>query len=169
MNDKLKELEANADNANLSGEYTRFLEFDLGDEHYAVPLLSIREVIPVPETTHLPNAPVHFVGIMNLRGQIISVIDLRKRLNIKPKEENSEESVVIVDFADISIGLVVDSINKVLNFPLSEVSEIPEISAHTNAKYIQGVYRGEDHLSILLDLANILNINEIKNITNKAA
>lgn len=66
----------------------RYLQFDLGNESYAVPLSTVKEVIPVPETTPLPNSPTHYVGIMNLRGQIISVIDLRKRLKSPPKRRD---------------------------------------------------------------------------------
>ena len=63
----------------------RYLQFDLGNESYAIALLNVKEVIPVPETTPLPNAPTYYIGIMNLRGQIISIVDLRKRLKINKK------------------------------------------------------------------------------------
>lgn len=145
-------------------ETNKYLEFDLGIESYAVHLLAIREVIPLPETTPLPNAPSYFVGIMNLRGQIISIIDLRKKLKIKPKEENDQDAVVIVDIEGVSVGLIVDSINKVLNFSLSEITDVPEIKNQTNAKYIQGVFRGEEKLTILLELKNVLDIEEIKRV-----
>ena len=103
----------------------RYLQFDLGNESYAIALLNVKEVIPVPETTPLPNAPTYYIGIMNLRGQIISIVDLRKRLKIN-KKEDAEEAVIIVDFAGVSIGLVVDSINYVLNVATSEITEVPE-------------------------------------------
>lgn len=150
-------------------ETNRYLEFNLGPEHYAVPLLDVKEVIPIPETTLLPNGPAYFIGIMNLRGQIVSVIDLRKKIGIKNKAENSEEAVIITSFEDISIGLIVDSINKVLNIPLKEIKEIPEVQSQVNAKYILGVFQNEDRLSILLDLKSILNIDEIKKLSKKAA
>lgn len=147
----------------------RFLEFDLGNEAYAVPLLSIKEVITVPETTPLPNSPSYFLGIMNLRGQIISVVDLRKKLKISSKSEGLEESVVIVDFEGVSIGLIVDSINRVINFAISELIEVPEVQSQVNAQYINGVYKGEKKLTIILDLEKILNIEEIKSVSKKAA
>ncbi len=147
----------------------RFLEFDLGKESYAIPLLSVREVIPTPETTVLPNGPAHMVGIMNLRGQIISVIDLRNKLKIKPRENNKEQAVLIVDMEGVSIGLVVDSINKVLSIATDELAEVPEIKSQVNATYIQGVYKGAERLTIILDIMNILNINEIKKLMAKAS
>jgi purine-binding chemotaxis protein CheW len=147
----------------------RYLQFDLGVESYAIHLLSVKEVIPRPDTTPLPNSPSFYLGIMNLRGQIISIVDLRKKLNIDPKKEDVEEAVVIIEFEGVGIGVVVDSINRVLNIATSSVSEVPEVSTQINAKYIEGVYQGEESLTILLDLASVLNIKEIKNMQNKAA
>lgn len=148
---------------------SRFIEFDLGIESYAIPLLSIKEVIPVPETTPLPNSPSYFIGIMNLRGQIISVVDLRNKLKIKAKEKNAEEVVLIVDIEGISIGLVVDSINKVLTVPLDQIVEVPEVKSQVNAQYIRGVFRGNEKLTIMLDIEGILSIKEIKKLNEKAA
>jgi purine-binding chemotaxis protein CheW len=146
----------------------RYLQFDLGQETYAAQLLSVKEVIPVPETTPLPNSPSHYVGIMNLRGQIISIIDLRKKLKITPKEEGIEEAVIIVEIDGVGIGVVVDSINKVLNINLASVSEVPEVSSQINAKYIEGVFQGEDKLTVLLDLKSVLNIDEINKLQKAA-
>ena len=148
--------------------YERYLQFDLGSESYAFELLSVKEVIPPPETTPLPNSPKFYIGIMNLRGQIISVLDLRRKLNITPKEER-EEAVVIVEIDGIGIGLVVDSINRVLNISSKSVVEVPEVGSQINAKYIEGVHKGEDALTVLLDLGSVLNIHEIRKLQGKAA
>ena len=145
-----------------NGDVHRFLEFSLGTEDYAIPLLSVREVISVPETTPIPKAPPNFLGIMNLRGQVISVVDLRTKLKIKAKEENQEESVIIVDINGMNLGIVVDSINKVLAFNTNEINEVPEIDTQVNADYIQGVYRKEDTLTVLLDVAKVLDLSDMK-------
>lgn len=152
-----------------NGETHRFLEFSLGTEDYAIPLLSVREVISVPETTPIPKAPPHFLGIMNLRGQVISVVDLRTKLKIKAKENNQEESVIIVDINGMNLGIVVDSINKVLAFGLNEVNEVPEIETQVSADYIQGVYRKEDALTVLLDVAKVLDLSDLKALQLKKA
>lgn len=147
----------------------RYLQFDLGNERYAIALLNVKEVIPLPETTPLPDSPSYYIGIMNLRGQIISIMDFRKKLNIKPKEDKEEEAVIIVEFEGVGIGLVVDSINRVLTVGASEVAEVPEIKFQVNAQYVQGVYKGDKNLTILLDLERALNISEIKGLRAKAA
>ena len=99
---------------------------------------------------------------MNLRGQVISVVDLRTKLKIKGKENNAEESVIIVDINGMNLGIVVDSINKVLAFTDEEVNEVPEIETQVNAEYIQGVYRKEDSLTVLLDVAKVLDLKDKK-------
>ena len=151
-----------------SHELHRFLEFSLGDEDYAIPLLSVREVISVPETTPIPKAPTHFLGIMNLRGQVISVVDLRTKLKIKKKEDNAEESVIIVDINGMNLGIVVDSINKVLAFSVDEVNDVPEIESQVNAEYIEGVYRKEGSLTVLLNVAKILDLKDMGAVKSAA-
>ena len=153
-----------------NAELSRFIEFSLGREDYAIPLLMVREVISVPETTPIPKSPNHFLGIMNLRGQVISVIDLRKKLKVEAKQDK-EEAVIIVDIGGLNIGVVVDSFNRVLAFSSEEVSEMPEVENQINTHYIYGVYKKEHSLTVLLDLAKVLDIKDIEAIrpTKKAA
>jgi purine-binding chemotaxis protein CheW len=138
----------------------RYLEFCIGSQDYAIPLLMVREVISVPETTPIPKAPPHFVGIMNLRGQVISVVDMRKKLKIVAKAEK-EEAVIIVDIGGLNIGVVVDSINKVLAFSQDEVCEMPEVDQQINTQYIIGVFKKESSLTVLLDIAKVLDLHDM--------
>ncbi len=147
----------------------RYLEFCLGTEEYAIPLLMVREVISVPETTPIPKSPPHFLGIMNLRGQVISVVDMRKKLKIEAKSV-LEEAVIIVDIGGINIGVVVDSINKVLAFSMEEICEMPEVENQINTQYILGVFKKEHTLTILLDIARVLDMHDMNAIhANKEA
>lgn len=148
-----------------TGELSRFIEFSLGTEDYAVPLLMVREVISVPDTTPIPKAPPHFLGIMNLRGQVISVVDLRKKLKVDPKKDK-EEAVIIVDIGTMNIGVVVDSINKVLAFSHEDVCDMPEIDSQINTQFIQGVYKKENSLTVLLDLAKVLDLKDFEAINS---
>ncbi len=147
-----------------SAELSRFIEFSLGSEDYAIPLLMVREVISVPETTPIPKSPSHFLGIMNLRGQVISVVDLRKKLKIEAKQDK-EEAVIIVDIGGMNIGVVVDSINKVLAFSSEEVSDMPEVENQLNTQYIYGVYKKENSLTVLLDIAKVLDLKDLEAIS----
>ena len=150
----------------------RFIEFSLGEEDYAVPLLMVREVISIPETTPIPKAPKHFVGLMNLRGQVISVVDLRVKLSIQPKELSSDSAVIIIDFNGMNIGIIVDTINKVLAFSHEEIQEMPELETQVRSDYILGVYKKEQGLTVLLDVAKSLDVkdyNILNNLNRNAA
>jgi purine-binding chemotaxis protein CheW len=117
--------------------------------------LSVKEVIALPDTTPIPQTPPYFLGIMNLRGQVISVIDLRTKLNIKPSD-STEVSVIICDLSPNCIGVVVDSINCVLYPSFAEISEKPEIQNNAATEYITNVYRRENQLVLFLDIGRTL-------------
>lgn len=155
---------------NSTTELSRFIEFSLGAEDYAIPLLMVREVISVPDTTPIPKSPPHFLGIMNLRGQVISVVDLRKKLKVEARQDK-EEAVIIVDIGGMNIGVVVDSINKVLAFSSEDVSIMPEVEHQVNTHFIFGVYKKENSLTVLLDIAKVLDLKDMEAIsaTKKAA
>lgn len=137
----------------------RYLNFSLSAEEYAIPLHSVKEVIAMPEITPVPYTPPHFLGIMNLRGQVISVIDLRLKLGMK-SEKTQETSVIICDFGDRSIGMVVSSINSVMALDESDVAPKPEIHSHKNTEYILGVAKKDKKLVLLLDLSKSLTTEE---------
>lgn len=162
----------NGTEGNDSTGFDRFIEFSLGEEDYAIPLLMVREVISIPETTPIPKAPKHFIGLMNLRGQVISIVDLRNKLTIKPKEVTSDSAVIIVDFKGMNIGIVVDSINRVLAFSRSEIQEMPELQSQVKSDYILGIYKKEAGLTVLLDIAKCLDVkdyNVLKSLGQQAA
>jgi purine-binding chemotaxis protein CheW len=137
-----------------SGPVSRYLEFNLGMERFAISLLSVREVLALPETTKVPFSPDYYQGIMNLRGQVLSVIDLRKRLQIKPLEHGVETAVIIVDLGFTLLGVVVDSINRVLAVESKDIAPTPELEKA--ADFVVGCFSSEKTLILLLDLDKIL-------------
>lgn len=128
----------------------RYLEFHLGNESYAVELLTVKEVITIPELTPIPKAPTYVSGIMNLRGQVITVIDLRKKLGIIPSKDNSQCGVIIFDLKDRSLGVMVDSIHKVLTINADHIKAIPDGDG-TNSDYYLGVLQHESKLTMWFD------------------
>lgn len=133
----------------------RFLAFSLGPEEYAIPLLAVREVIAVPDITPVPQSPTHFLGIMNLRGQVISVLDLRTKFGIKP-QSTEETSVIILDLQDHALGVVVDSVNSVVSPSADQMSDPPEMEGNRNADAITKVFRKENNLVLILDIFKTL-------------
>ncbi|MBX9704403.1 MAG: chemotaxis protein CheW, partial [Silvanigrellaceae bacterium] len=141
----------------------RYLRFSLGSEEYAIPLLSVKEVIAVPDITPIPYTPPHFLGIMNLRGQVISVIDLRLKLNIK-SSQSQETAIIICDIHPYCVGIVVDSINSVITAKAEELSEKPQIQSTKNTDFITEIYNNSENLIVLIDIAKTLDLDDHKAI-----
>lgn len=137
----------------------RYLSFSLGSQEYAIPLLCVKEVIAMPDFTPIPFTPAHYLGIMNLRGQVISIIDLRKKMNIKPLE-NSELAVIICDLTPLCLGVLVDSINSVLSPNAADISQKPEFQGNKGTDYITNIYRKDKKLVLFLDIAKALDIED---------
>ena len=141
---------------------TRYLAFSLKDEEFAVPLSAVREVIALPEITPVPHAPQHFLGIMNLRGQVISVMDLRTKMGIKVSDEKSVETgVIIFDFGEVSLGAVVSSINSVVSFAFEDIQEKPQTMNQFRSDYITAVAKRGDRLTLILDVVRALDQGEL--------
>lgn len=146
---------------------SRFLCFSLGKEKFAMPLLQVKEVIAHTETTNIPQAAPYFKGIMNLRGQVISVIDLRVKLKVGKAETTPETTIVILDVNGLSLGVVVDSVNSVTSFENSMISEPPLHDSSTKTDYIFGVARHDKDLTLLIDLKKVLNTDDVKTMKSQ--
>lgn len=146
----------------------RYLSFSLGKEEYAIPLLSVKEVLALPEITPVPQTPSYFLGIMNLRGQVISVMDLRSKLGIKPLD-GAETVVVICQIGDLVVGITVDSVNSVLNPKKEEISDRPELDATKNSRFVSAIYRRDTHMVLLIDVGRALNLDDYKTIEGAKA
>lgn len=150
----------------------RYLSFSLGEEEYGIPLLNVKEVLAVPKITPIPFTPPHFLGVMNLRGQIVSTIDLRKKFGMKEVTMNHETVLIIVNLDPVFLGVVVDSVNKVLNATKAEISEPPDLLDVCPGTFLTGVVRKDMKLILLLDIAKTLDIEDLVAIqqnSNKAA
>lgn len=138
----------------------RMLRFSLGTEMYAIPLLMVKEVIALPETTPIPHAPPYFLGIINLRGQVISVIDLRVKIGMKKGDRTGETAVIIVDLQDCFIGVVVDSVNAVFAPAANELSPPPDLEFRGASDAITGVVRQGSGLTLVLDISHVLDARD---------
>jgi purine-binding chemotaxis protein CheW len=147
------------ENQGSDDTFNRFLSFSLGSEEYAIPLLSVREVMGMPDFTPVPQSPPFFLGIMNLRGQVISVIDLRIKLGMKP-QVLKEMAVIICDLKQIVLGVVVDSVNSVISPQKEDIKSKPDLKSARNSDYITGVYKSDKNLVMFLNLIKALNLDE---------
>lgn len=149
-------------------EPIRYLCFGLGEEEFAIPLLTVKEVMAMPEVTPIPQTPAHFLGIVNLRGSVISVMDLRLKLGIKPSK-SEETTVVILDLGEMHMGIAVDRVNSVQALTKDQVSEKPMIDSSKSNDYITGVFRKESHLILLVDISRALSLEDKDVLVKRAA
>jgi len=147
----------------------KFLQFSCGREKFAIPLMKVREVIGVPKTTPAPFSPDYYMGIMNLRGKILSVIDLCRKIEVETFGIKEENAVIIVDIEGIIVGLKVDSVDKVV-FP-EEGSFVSADQLKTGRKnaFINGVFRMSEELVIIFDLNKILSGEELRFLSEEAS
>jgi purine-binding chemotaxis protein CheW len=138
----------------------RYLVFQIAGQDFCVPLTSVREVVALPQTTRVPYTPSHFLGIMNLRGQIVSVFDLRLKLGQKA-EQHAETAVIICDFEDLVFGVVVDFVKSVLAIESSKIQEPPMVESKVSTEYLNGVVERDDRLILLLSLGKALSLEDI--------
>jgi purine-binding chemotaxis protein CheW len=146
----------------------RYLAFSLKSEQYAIPLLEVKEVIGMTEATPIPGTPSYFRGIINLRGQVISVIDLRAKLQLVKPENGPETSIIILDLDQLCLGVIVDSINSVLALGPEDLSPAPD-GTDLKEQYLTGVARRDNRLTLLLDVRATLNIQDLAALKSVAA
>lgn len=133
--------------------------FRLGSEEYGLPITKVQEINRLVPITKLPQTPSFMEGVINLRGRIIPVIDLRKRFQLKVADHGDESRIIIVEVSGQTVGIIVDAVNEVVRMPASSVEPPPPVFI-LDAQYIYGVGKLEDRLLILLDIDNILTSQE---------
>lgn len=142
--------------------------FRIGRETFGLPISMVREIIRVPDITAVPNAPNYIEGVINLRGRIIPVVDLRKRFGEKSFEPDKKNRVVVVELETRAIGLIVNSASEVLRISPSDIEEPNNVFHEGELDYITGVGKLKGRLVMLLDLNRILQRGELKRLDEAA-
>ena len=150
-----------------SNEY-KYMEFSLGNEQFSIPLLKVVEVIKVPETTHIPRTPEYFNGIMNLRGKVLTIIDLRMKFKIVPNLEKEEEAVIILNIGELNLGIIVDSINRVVTKLPDELQTIPDLDSKVNLEYIEKIYHHASEPILILNISKALDLHDFEVIETQS-
>jgi purine-binding chemotaxis protein CheW len=138
--------------------------FRIGRETFGLPIGAVREIVRVPEITSVPNSPDFIEGVINLRGRIIPVVDLRKRFGEPVGAPSKKNRIVVVEVENRSLGLMVNSASEVLKIPPSEIEEPHAVFQEGDLNYITGVGKLNGRLVILLDLSKVLQRGELKRI-----
>lgn len=143
----------------------KFLTFTLGSECYGIEIKHVTEIIGVQPITEVPELPEYTRGIINLRGKIIPVMDVRLRFKKPFREYNDRTCIIVIDIKELSIGLIVDSVSEVISIPDTEIVAPPDVSNGGN-KYIKGIGKVGNQVKLILDCEKLLNEKEAENLSS---
>jgi len=146
--------------ANPQDEVLQWVTFKLEGEDYGINVMQVQEVLRVSEITPVPGAPSYILGIINLRGNVVTVLDTRMRFGLPMYETDDASRVVIVESNGNVLGILVDSVAEVVYLRSSEIESAPNVGNDESSKYIQGVYSNEGNLLILVDVNKLLSNDE---------
>jgi purine-binding chemotaxis protein CheW len=154
--------------ANHSGsdELLQLVRFNIGDEDFGVDILKVQEINRMLEVTRVPNAPTYIDGVINLRGKVIPIVNLRERFHMPRKERDKQTRIIIVELSGKTVGFLVDGVNEVLRIPKSVTEPPPSLTTGTETEYITGVGKLDDQLLLLLDLEKVLNNTDHELVMN---
>ena len=138
--------------------------FRVGRETFSVPIALVHEIVRVPEITAVPDAPEYIEGVINLRGKIISIVDLRKRFGEKEIKPSRKNRILVAEVGSRLVGLIVDAASEVLKIPPADVEPPPNVFGQGELNYVTGVGKLNGRLIILIDLSKILQRGELRRL-----
>jgi purine-binding chemotaxis protein CheW len=156
-------MEQNVTAETLTGggtDVSQYLTFSLGAEEYGLEILKVQEIKGYTAITPIPNTPPHVKGVMNLRGTVVPVVDLRAKFALSAVEYTKFTVIIIVTVADKTTGLIVDSVSDVLEIPASQIRPAPNLGTRADTRFISGMAEVADKLTVLLDLDRLLSDEE---------
>jgi purine-binding chemotaxis protein CheW len=154
-----------AAHATSAEELLQLVSFHIGSEEFGLDILRVQEINRMVEITRVPNAPPFVSGVINLRGRVIPIVDLRERFGLSKKENDKNTRIIVVELKGRVVGFVVDSVQEVLRIPKRITEPPPPMVAGIGSEYITAVGKLEDRLLILIDLERILTSTEQAQLT----
>ncbi|QQS35455.1 MAG: chemotaxis protein CheW [Ignavibacteriales bacterium] len=153
---------------NESNELLQLVSFMIGNEEYAVDILLVQEINRMMQITRVPNTPEYVDGVINLRGRVIPVIDLRYKLGLAKKDDDKNTRIIVVEIKNKTIGFKVDAVKEVVRIQENITEAPPELVSGTNSEFIKSVGKLDDKLLILIDLEKVLFDGQFAELTEAA-
>lgn len=166
------ETTSSSDAAIVEKQDGKHLVFMLGGAGYGIPILTVLDINGLMDITPIPKAPVYIKGVINLRGKVIPVMDLRLKFGMPEKEYDKETCIIIVNISidgkDRQIGVLVDTVSEVFDIPLTEIEAPPEYGTHAGQGFINGIGKIKGKLVVLLNIEKVLHTEEIVKLLDKS-
>ncbi len=144
---------------------TQFLTFGLGDDIFAIDVIKAKEVLDYSEVTQVPQTPDYMLGVINLRGSVVPVIDMRRKFNMAVADRTRNSCIVVVevdvDGESVIVGALADSVREVIDLKSSQIEPAPRIGARLNTEFIKGMGNLEDRFVIILDIDKVFSIDDL--------
>jgi purine-binding chemotaxis protein CheW len=142
----------------------KFLTFILGKEVYGIEILKVREIIKLMDITTVPRTPEYLKGVINLRGKVIPIVNLRSKFSMPEIEDTQETCIIVVEVNQTSIGIIVDSVSEVSNINGEEIEEAPHLGHNIDTNFILGLGKTKERIVILLDIELVLSAEELETV-----
>ena len=139
----------------------KYLTFALSGEEYGLEILKVREIIGIMEITAVPRTPNFVKGVLNLRGKVIPVIDLRLKFGMPEAERTEETCIIVVSVGQIEMGIIVDKVSEVLDIAEKDIEDSPQFGVNVDTQFILGMGKSHERVTILLDISRVLTDQEI--------
>jgi len=152
----------------LASDFNQIISFRVGAEDYGLELANVKEVIRMRDVTWLPKAPPFIKGIINLRGKVIPIVDLRCKFGLESAEQTAATRVIVVEVKEKLMGMVVDSASQVMRVPTDQIDPPPLVVGYLSREYISGVAKLDDKLVILMDIKRIFTAEEAAAVSMSA-
>lgn len=150
----------------VNGDFKQFIVFKIGQQNFGIDVLESREIILAEEITIVPDAPDFVEGIIDLRGEMVPIIDLARRLNLKKESSNNLNKVIIISLNEENLlGIKVDEVDEIVRIASKEIANTPEITKNVDRDYILGVAKSNDGLLVLLNFDQVFSIEVVEELS----
>ena len=141
---------------NGAGRAGKYLTFVLGGEDYGLEILKVREIMGMLSITSVPNTPYYVKGVVNIRGKVIAIVDLRSKFGMPEAEYTDETCIIVVYVGQVEVGIIVDRVSEVMDIPEADIEDAPELGSDIDTHAILGMSKAEGKVTILLDINKVL-------------
>ncbi len=148
----------------IDADSQQYLTFDLADEHYGVDILKVQEIKGYTAVTKIPNTPDYLKGVLNLRGTIVPIVDLRLKFGMQATEPTAFTVIVVVNVQERVMGFLVDAVSDVLEFASKDIQPPPELGSKVDITFVSGIGNSNDRLVTLLDIDRVMTEEEVEKV-----